>query len=146
MDVLTVSQIKENLKLQKSVGVGDQNVGKDDFLKLMVAQLKYQNPLSPSEDLDFIAQTAQFSSLEQMTNMNSKITELICSSELMYSNSLIGKEINWINEKDEVFSGVVESFEMIDGEPVVVVGNKKVQLDWIFNVQSNPDTESSDSE
>lgn len=146
MDILPINQIKENISLQEKVGKGDQDLGKDDFLKLMVAQLKYQNPLSPSEDLDFIAQTAQFNALEQMTNLNSKITELIYSNKLSYSNSLIGKEINWIGKNDEILSGVVESFEVIDGEPMLVVGNEKVQLDWIFNVQSSPDAGSSNSE
>ncbi len=54
-----------------------KKVGKDEFLKLFVTKLKYQDPLSPMEDEAFIAQLAQFSSLEQLQNMNSNLASSI---------------------------------------------------------------------
>jgi flagellar basal-body rod modification protein FlgD len=52
---------------------GKSQLGKDDFLKLMIAQMKYQDPLDPLDGTEYTAQLAQFSSLEQLTNMNKKL-------------------------------------------------------------------------
>jgi flagellar basal-body rod modification protein FlgD len=79
---------------------GNSALGKDEFLNLLVTQLKYQNPLEPMDDTEFVAQLAQFSSLEQLSNIN---TSLESSAQLDYvlsqtiantmATTLIGKEV-----------------------------------------------------
>ncbi len=71
-------------------------MGKDDFFKMMIAQLQHQDPLNPLDGTDFTAQLAQFSSLEQLSNMNTQLETLgLYQSSLnnAQSISLIGKEI-----------------------------------------------------
>ncbi|MBW2599841.1 MAG: flagellar hook assembly protein FlgD [Deltaproteobacteria bacterium] len=71
-------------------------MGKDDFLKMMIAQLQHQDPLNPLDGTDFTAQLAQFSSLEQLSNMNAQL-EILGLYQTSLNNaqsiSLIGKEV-----------------------------------------------------
>ncbi|HPJ96421.1 MAG TPA: flagellar hook capping FlgD N-terminal domain-containing protein [Syntrophales bacterium] len=72
------------------------SLGKDDFLKMLVAQLKHQDPLNPMDGTEFAAQLAQFSSLEQLTNMNTQLTNLGLYQKTMISTeavNLLGKEV-----------------------------------------------------
>jgi len=76
--------------------LASSTMGKDDFLKMMIAQLQHQDPLNPLDGTDFTAQLAQFSSLEQLSNMNTQLETLgLYQSSLnnAQSISLIGKEI-----------------------------------------------------
>ena len=75
-------------------------MGKDDFMKLLLAQMKYQDPLSPMEGTEYASQLAQFSSLEQLTNLNENMTSSINTNYLLtqsigntMSATLIGKEV-----------------------------------------------------
>jgi flagellar basal-body rod modification protein FlgD len=75
---------------------GTSALGKDEFLKLLTAQLQHQNPLSPMDNTAFVAQLAQFSSLEQMQNMNSSLATSIMVSQSVNNSlatSLIGRDI-----------------------------------------------------
>ncbi len=98
-----------------------QSLGKDDFLKLLITQLSNQDPTSPMDNTQFISQMAQFSSLEQITNMNAEFAKM--NSMLVSSNGVntIGKTVD-INLGDANTSGVVEAVTFGENPQVKVNG------------------------
>jgi len=128
----------------------NKELGKDDFLKLMVAQLKNQDPMSPMQDAEFVAQLAQFSSLEQMSNMAKSVEELKSSMTLLYSQSLltqgaalIGKEAVAINPTAEAGSesapayitGRITSVSWLNDSLAVMIGDDLVSMDDIMEIK-----------
>lgn len=89
---------------KREVKTGNDILGKDDFLKLLMVQLQNQDPMNPMQDREFIAQMATFSSLEQMTNMNKSIETLVqyeSQSSLISLSQFVGKEVTWHKIIDE---------------------------------------------
>lgn len=85
-----------------------QDLGKDDFLQILITQLQHQDPTKPMEDREFIAQMAQFSSLEQMTNMSTQFTELSAALKGAQAMNLIGRQVE-IVQGDSFIHGSVEA-------------------------------------
>lgn len=85
-----------------SNGYDVKRMGKQDFLKLFVAQLQYQNPLEPLKNEEFISQLAQFSSLEELVNIRDEISKLSLkdNNPFLYAD-LIGKTIKYGYEGKE---------------------------------------------
>ena len=83
-----------------------QSLGKDEFLKLLITQLQNQDPTAPMEDREFIAQMAQFSSLEQMTNMSSEFARLARMVSSGQALGLLGRTVE-VAQGERVFSGRV---------------------------------------
>ncbi len=107
----TLAQLQVDT-LNKSLAVNGRTpkteLGKDDFLQLLVAQLSHQDPTAPMEDTQFIAQMAQFSSLEQMTNMNSsfsKISALLSGSD---ASNAVGRRVD-VEAGDSTVSGTISA-------------------------------------
>ena len=96
-----------NTKLNEGREVNN-SLDKDDFLKILITQLTHQDPSEPMKDREFIAQMAQFSSLEQMTNMASEFGKMTRSLESGQAMSLLGREVE-IVKGDQLITGVVES-------------------------------------
>lgn len=85
-----------------------RNLDKDDFLKILITQLQNQDPTKPMEDREFIAQMAQFSSLEQMNNMSRQFTELSSALKGSGAMNLIGRDVR-ITRGDTLVTGTVEA-------------------------------------
>lgn len=105
----------------KTGRVASQQLGKDDFLKLLLAQLANQDPTSPMENTEFIAQMAQFSSLEQMTNMSTGFTKMASMLNSSEAVSAIGRNVE-IDLGDTMVSGVVEAATRGENPQVQVNG------------------------
>ena len=98
-----------------------QNLGRDDFLKILITQLSYQDPTAPMQDKEFIAQMAQFSSLEQMTAMAkdfARLTAMIGSNE---ASTSLGKNVEVV-EGERVIQGAVQAVTRGETPQVLVNG------------------------
>jgi flagellar basal-body rod modification protein FlgD len=112
-----------------------KELGKDQFLQILVTQLRNQDPMQPMQDKEFIAQMAQFSSLEQMMNMSKEMTSLRQSAGM--AAALIGKEVSWVETKDTGVvnhSGIVDSIIWRDGKQFAKVNNVEVAMDNILSI------------
>ncbi len=98
-----------------------QQLGKDDFLKLLLTQLTNQDPTSPMEDTQFISQMAQFSSLEQMTNMNESFKKMVGVINSSQAASTLGKSVE-IDIGDSTARGMVEATSFGENPQVMVNG------------------------
>lgn len=110
-------------------------LGKDDFLKLLITQLSNQDPTNPMENTEFISQMAQFSSLEQMTNMStsfSKMASFINSSE---AASTLGKTVE-LNIGDTTTTGIVEGATRGEN-PQILVKGMYYSMDKIAAIYAN---------
>ena len=112
-----------------------------DYMKILVTQLKNQNPLEPLNNNEMASQLAQFSQLEQLESMNTSFSDVLSDMKREYAASLIGKEISF-NADDgsgvqQAISGVVEQvYNNVDGETVVVTGNHIVGLNDIVSIKN----------
>jgi flagellar basal-body rod modification protein FlgD len=110
-----------------------QNLGKDDFLKLLITQLSYQDPTAPMEDKEFIAQMAQFSTLDQMTSMANdfnRLTNMIQGSE---AASALGKAVE-LAEGENLIQGTVNAVTRGGGAPQVLVNGNYYSWEQVIKV------------
>ncbi|MDD2585254.1 MAG: flagellar hook capping FlgD N-terminal domain-containing protein [Syntrophomonadaceae bacterium] len=116
---------------------------KDDFFKLLLAELKYQDPLEPMKDREFIAQMASFSTLEQMQNLNqgfqglsdSITKDLIPSLTLQQAGSMVGRDVAYYEpNNEEVIVGTVDSVVFRGGNPFYIINNQEISMDRITEI------------
>ncbi len=110
-----------NSSLNQGRGIKSE-LGKDDFLQILVTQLTHQDPTAPMEDRDFIAQMAQFSSLEQITNMSKEFTRLSGMIAKGQAISMIGRIVE-VPDGEMTVRGRVEGVTGGDF-PLVLVNGK----------------------
>jgi len=136
LDDLTIS----GSQLAKSDSLGQQ-----DFLRLMIEQMKNQNPLSPQDNTEFISQIAQFDTLTAMHDLVAAVQTMAQMNELANAGALIGRTVTaHVNRgpdpetgfprEPEAVTGEVERVVFRDGQAIAYVGDRQVPFDAILEV------------
>lgn len=112
-----------------------QELGKDDFLKLLMTQMTHQDPTEPMDNSQFIAQMAQFSSLEQMYNVSQGFTKMAAMMSNNEAAGTLGKTVELDVEGQKV-EGVVQGFTRGD-KPELYVNGQFYSMDYVRSVYSN---------
>ncbi len=115
-----------------------QTLNQPDFLQLLATQMSSQDPMNPQTDTDFIAQMAQFSSLQAAQSMQAGITKLQSSQELSQANALIGKAVTLQVNSDLTAQGTVSAVQIEEGTPKLIVNGQKFDLDQVVTI--SPDS------
>ncbi|MCH2208053.1 MAG: hypothetical protein MK132_19565 [Lentisphaerales bacterium] len=114
---------------------GDQFIGKDGFLKLLITQLQNQDPLDPMKNEEFAAQLAQFSSLEQMQNLNQSFNQMMDLNKVSSTASLIGKEVTYQDQTDgSLVSGQVDRVIIKPDGTYFAISGKEISSEYIKEI------------
>lgn len=126
------------------------DLGEDDFMQLLLAQLQNQDPLQPASDTEFIAQLAQFNSLAELTSIKTAISdlgeslsELMIVQDLNQGSALIGKTIGGMTASGETVSGVVASVQLSANQVYLKLeDNSLVPIEQLSSIEETPALES----
>lgn len=132
MQVTPVSGAKEPANTKTAASGSDTLIGRDAFLQLLLAQLKYQDPLKPMESTEYVSQLAQLSNLEQSIKQGEKLDSILVASSLSQASSIVGQNVT---SADGTISGKVVGArvtsegvvaELASGKTLLVASGVKV--------------------
>ena len=103
-----------------STSLRANGMNQEDFLKILLTQLTYQDPMKPMDNQEFMAQMAQFTSLEQTQQLNDKISTLISNQAALQSVGLIGRTVD-ITSNGGVLTGTVVSLSLSGDSPLITL-------------------------
>jgi flagellar basal-body rod modification protein FlgD len=109
----------------------------NEFLQLLTVQLQNQNPLEPMKQENFIAQLAQFSTLEGIERLNTSFESILKLQEISQGFDLVGKEISYLNpDTNELTTGKVSEFFVDQGRVMLIVNNQTISVELIAGIKS----------
>ncbi len=110
-------------------------MGRDTFLKLMVAQLRNQDPMNPQDSAEFLAQTAQFTSLEKLDAVAQQTSQALAAQMAFGASTLAGRSVTFLGEDGVTeVTGTVESVHFTATGPVLSVGDADVPISSVIAV------------
>ena len=122
----------------KVVAEDKTTLGKDAFLGLLVTQLRYQDPSSPMDSTQMMAQTSQLTTVEKLTELTTTTREAFALQMRLSASSLIGREVSWVDGEGEsavTKTGTVDAASFAGAVPTVKVGAAEIALDAVSSVR-----------
>lgn len=109
------------------------------FMRLMIEQLKNQDPLNPLKSNEFTTQLSQINSLEQLINLNKSFQSFFGAGQLSEATALIGKYVEGLDANNNQIAGIVERVEVIDGVPTLKIGDQLLMPSQVVTVTNAKD-------
>ena len=109
----------------------------DTFLKLLVAQLKYQDPSKPADSTQFLAQTAQFTQVEKLGQLLDSQASMLSAQLMAGASNLVGRTVTYLDAVGAEVTGVVTSATLGGSDPTLKVGDTDVQLSKVKEVRQS---------
>jgi flagellar basal-body rod modification protein FlgD len=109
-------------------------MGKQEFLQLLVTQLRNQDPLEPLNDRDFIAQMAQLSALEATTGLANQVRDLTAVEQQAGALQMVGHKVRYAGPNDAPAEGVVTGVRLDEAAPVLLIGSQEIPLSAVQTV------------
>ena len=116
-----------------------ETTSSQDFMKLVIEQLKNQDPMDPMKSEEFTTQLAQINSLQQLISLNQTMSSFIQSGKLGDATALIGQYVEGTDANSTPVTGVVDSVDVVEGEPVLRIGDKMLLLGQVATVTGGKD-------
>jgi flagellar basal-body rod modification protein FlgD len=114
------------------------SLGQDAFLKLLVAQLKYQDPSNPSDGTQFLTQTATFTQVEKLDQLVTEQRNMLAAQNVLSASNMVGKTIAFPGPDGTSLYGVVTSATISGSNPTLRVGDMDVPLSSVTEVTNTP--------
>jgi flagellar basal-body rod modification protein FlgD len=113
-----------------------KELDKDAFLKLLVAQLKYQDPSKPADSSQFLAQTAQFTQLEKLSTLAKNQEDMLAAQLMLGASNLVGRSVTFTGLDGKEASGLVTSATVVGSNPSLRIGNADIPLSSVKEVRN----------
>lgn len=123
-----------------TAGTTATDESKEMFLQLMVAQLRYQDPMNPADSSEFLSQNAQFTALEKMQAVADQTAMVLQATMAFGASSLVGREVSYTLADGTQGSGAVNGVSFGAAGPVLDVGGTDVPLASVLGVTGSPQT------
>ena len=108
---------------------------RDAFMKLMIAQMRYQDPTKPMDGAQFLSQSAQFTNIELLEKLQQSQAEMLSFQSVVLSSSLVGKTVIGTAIDGSTVTGKVDAAQIIGGSGVVSVGGKQIPVTAVTEVR-----------
>jgi flagellar basal-body rod modification protein FlgD len=134
MSVNTVSGSSGANSNSTSTPVSQTNMDENTFLQLMVAQMKNQDPDSPTDPSTMLSQTAQFTTVQELTQVATEDQNVYNSSQQQIATSMLGRTVTWTDVSGNAKTGVVTDVSIGASTPNLTVGGVAVSLSTVSSV------------
>jgi flagellar basal-body rod modification protein FlgD len=140
VDPFASIRVGANTQTPTTTDPSNTQFGTNTFLQLLVAQLRYQNPLNPQDGTQFLTQTAQFTEVEKLTDIDTQVTSALNANQLIAASTMIGHQVTYKDANGNDQTGVVSSVKVTSTGPQLQIGTDAVPFSMVEEVKQSATT------